>query len=84
MNSNTKTLPHNSDAENCVLGAIMLEESKFDSALEWLSPSDFYHKRHQILFETLLEERRLKRDLDLISVSEALRRTNQLEFVGGA
>lgn len=75
--------PHNTDAEMCVLGTILLEQNQLEAALETLTASDFYHSRHHTIFDIFREEKRQGRDLDLISVSDSLTKAGSLEKIGG-
>jgi replicative DNA helicase len=76
--------PHNLDAERAVLGAVLLEgREALPRVVEVLRPSDFYTEAHRALFETMLRLFDRGQPVDLITLSEELRRTDQLEFVGG-
>src|SRR5438874_579091 len=77
--------PHNLDAERAVLGAILLEgRETLPRVIEVLRPSDFYTEAHRAAYGTMLRLFDRGEPVDLITLSEELRRTDQLEFVGGA
>src|SRR5881398_276073 len=77
--------PHNLDAERAVLGAILLEgRETLPRVIEVLRPSDFYTEAHRAMYATMLRLFDRGEPDDLITLSEELRRTDQLEFVGGA
>lgn len=78
-----KTPPHNIDAEQSVLGALLLDNSAISRVLRFLSPEDFYLESHRVIFQTLLELEDDGQAADLVTVTEKLRRKNQLEKVGG-
>ncbi|MBI4635836.1 MAG: replicative DNA helicase [Candidatus Rokubacteria bacterium] len=76
--------PHNLDAERAVLGAVLLEGREcLPRLIELLRPSDFYTEAHRSMYETMLQLFDRGEPVDLITLSEELRRGDQLEFVGG-
>jgi replicative DNA helicase len=76
--------PHNLDAERAVLGAMLLEgREAVPRAIEVLRPSDFYTEAHRAIYDTMLRLFDRGEPVDLITLSEELRRTDQLTFVGG-
>ncbi len=76
--------PHNLDAERAVLGAILLEgRESLPRVIEVLRASDFYTEAHRALYDTILRLFDRSEPIDLITLSEELRRTDQLQFVGG-
>ncbi len=78
-----KVPPQSRDAEISVLGAMLFEESALVRALELLRSEYFYDENHRRIFlvmQTLFEK---NLPIDLITVSEELRKRNQLEDVGG-
>ncbi|HYE92205.1 MAG TPA: DnaB-like helicase N-terminal domain-containing protein, partial [Terriglobales bacterium] len=76
--------PHNLDAERAVLGAMLLEGREgLPRVIEILRPHDFYTEAHRAMFETMLRLFDRSEPVDLITLSEELRRTDQLDFVGG-
>src|SRR5213083_1320136 len=76
--------PHNLDAERAVLGAILLEgRETLPRVIEVLRPSDFYTEAHRVMYATMLRLFDRGEPVDLITLSEELRRAEQLEFVGG-
>jgi replicative DNA helicase len=76
--------PHNLDAERAVLGAVLLEgREALPRVIEALRPSDFYTEGHRAVYETMLRLFDRGEPVDLITLQEELRRTDQLEFTGG-
>jgi replicative DNA helicase len=76
--------PHNLDAERAVLGAMLLEgRDGLPRVIELLRPSDFYTEAHRAMYDTMLRLFDRGEPVDLITLSEELRRSDQLEFVGG-
>jgi replicative DNA helicase len=79
-----KGLPHNLEAERCVLGAIMLDNSLLNQAVELLKTDDFYLSSHRLIFDQMLNLTEKSRAVDFITLTDELRRAGQLESVGGA
>src|SRR2546425_4989338 len=76
--------PHNLDAERAVLGAILLEgRETLPRVIEVLKSSDFYTDAHRTIYETMLWLFDRGEPVDLITLSEELRRNSALEAVGG-
>src|SRR5216110_1149399 len=76
--------PHNLDAERAVLGAILLEgRETLPRVIEVLRPSDFYTEAHRATYSTMLRLFDRGEPVDLLTLQEELRRSDQLEFVGG-
>lgn len=75
--------PQNLEAEEAVLGSILLEQDSIISVMEFLVPDDFYRVAHQLIFAAMIELNQNSEAIDPITVSERLRQKNQIENVGG-
>ena len=75
--------PHNEEAERSVLGAAMLDKDALYDVLEVLRPKDFYNQNHKEIFEAISELARRNVAVDVLTVSEELKKRNVLEMVGG-
>ena len=75
--------PQNIEAEQAVLGAIFLEPSSLTVTSEILIPEDFYRSSHQKIFNVMLKLNDEGKAVDLITVTEELAATKNLEEVGG-
>jgi replicative DNA helicase len=76
--------PHNLDAERAVLGAVLLEgREALPRVVEVLTPSDFYTEANRVVYATMLHLFERGEPVDLITLTEELRREDQLSFVGG-
>src|SRR5262245_3679170 len=76
--------PHNLDAERAVLGAILLEgREALPRVVEVLRPSDFYTEAHRAIYRSMLNLFDHGEPVDLLTLQEDLRRTDQLALVGG-
>ncbi|EHQ92342.1 replicative DNA helicase [Desulfosporosinus youngiae] len=78
-----KVPPQNLEAEQAVLGAMMLEPEIGSSVFEMLQPEDFYRDNHRLIFSAVQELFEKGDPVDLVSVAEVLRRQGRLEQVGG-
>jgi replicative DNA helicase len=78
-----RVLPHNLEAERCVLGAILLNNDAFNLAAQLIDAVDFYREAHRRIFDAMvrLNERGLA--IDLVTLKEELGRAGHLEEVGG-
>ena len=67
---NEMSLPYSLEAEQSVLGAVLLDPECLSSVLEYLTPESFYRKQHQQLFSILLEMFTTAQPIDVITVLE--------------
>ncbi len=75
--------PHSIEAEQSVLGGLMLEASHFDSVAEVVGAADFYKAGHRLVFTVMVDLLEADQPIDVITVSEELNRRGELERVGG-
>lgn len=75
--------PHNDEAERSVLGAILLEPEALITASEIILPTDFYKIGHQKIFDAMLALSDRGEPVDVVTVTEQLSATQELENVGG-
>ena len=54
LESPNRQMPHSTDAEQAILGAMLLDEKVCEDVKLKLQPDDFYHHRHRIIYETML------------------------------
>jgi len=79
-----KIPPQAPDLEEAVLGAIMLEKDAILSVLDILEPGSFYKEAHQQIYEVAQSLSQQEKPIDLLTVTEELRKREKLEAVGGA
>lgn len=79
-----KIPPQAIELEEAVLGSIMLEKDALTTVIDFLSPEVFYKDNHRIIFETILTLFKESEPVDILTVTNALRDTGELELVGGA
>ncbi|MFZ5802265.1 MAG: replicative DNA helicase [Candidatus Omnitrophota bacterium] len=84
LNLLEKVPPQNRDAEASVLGAMLIEEAALVKAIETLRPVYFYEEKHRRIFEAMQHLFEINRPVDLVTVSEELKNSKQLEGVGGS
>lgn len=75
--------PHNLEAEESVLGSVMLSKIAASEVLETLQPEDFYREHHAMVFEAVRDLFSQGEPVDAITVSDELQRRGNLETVGG-
>ena len=79
-----KVPPHNEEAEQAALGAILLDNDAIDSALEYLRPDDFYSTANQRVFKAVLRlHSQGQQKADIITVVAELRQMGELDAAGG-
>jgi len=76
--------PQNNEAEQSVLGSVLLQPSALISAMEFLQTNDFYRRAHQLIFQTMMDLNERNEEIDVITVANLLETNNQLEDAGGA
>lgn len=75
--------PHAMDAEQSVLGGLMLEIKHFDDVSAVINLEDFYTKQHQAVFQAIRDLYHADRAVDLVTVIDYLENSKQLELAGG-
>ncbi|MDO3383283.1 replicative DNA helicase [Gilvimarinus algae] len=76
-------LPSSVEAEQAVLGGLMLDNSRLDAVLEIASEVDFYRDDHKLILRMMIELQEDAQPLDAVTLSEALERHGELERAGG-
>ncbi len=75
--------PQSIEAEQSVLGSLMLDKDAITKIADILSPSDFYRGTHQMVYQTMLELFDNHEAIDILSASQRLKEKKQLEEIGG-
>ncbi|MEE2023293.1 MULTISPECIES: replicative DNA helicase [Alkalimonas] len=78
-----KMPPHSIEAEQSVLGGLMLDNEAWDRVAEKVVEQDFYLRAHRMIFNALTKLAEQNQPMDLITVSQALEQNQQLDDVGG-
>jgi replicative DNA helicase len=79
----SQTVPFNNEAEQSVLGAILLDNRVMNDITDKIQADDFYQTRHKILFAAILELNRDNRPIDITTLTTVLKNKNQFLEVGG-
>ncbi len=75
--------PRDTDLEEAVLGALMLERDAYVTVCEILKPESFYEPKHRLIYEAIVGLGAAMRPIDMLTVTEQLRLNGTLEEVGG-
>jgi replicative DNA helicase len=75
--------PQNLEAEQCVLGSILLQQGALVKILELVAPADFYREAHRIIFAAMVALFEKNEPQDIITVTNILKDKNQLDEIGG-
>jgi len=79
-----RPLPYNLDAERSVLGAILLDNPALDIAMKKLKPEDFFLDQHRRVFLQMIALAEAQQAIDLVTLTDQLHRSGELEAAGGA
>ncbi|WP_179947263.1 replicative DNA helicase [Vibrio splendidus] len=79
----SKVPPHSLEAEQSVIGGLLLDNERWDTVAEKVVAKDFYSRPHRLIFEAVKDILEESSPLDLITLSEHLELREQLEEVGG-
>ncbi len=86
INYDTNTLkipPHSIEAEQAVLGGVMLDNNVWDQISEKLGIDDFYDQNHKAIFKVMINLSNDDKPIDIVTVSEFLEKKDELEKTGG-
>ncbi|MEN6374324.1 MAG: replicative DNA helicase [Smithella sp.] len=78
-----KIPPQNLEAEQSILGSVLLENSAINSVLEIMSKDDFYSEAHRKIFNVMVELSEKNEPVDIITLSNALKDRKLLDSIGG-
>jgi len=83
MRPGYRSPPHSREAEESVIGAVLLSEEAVNEVMDRIHPEDFYVPAHQAIFESMRELFDATQPIDAVTVSESLRSKGELEKIGG-
>ena len=78
-----KVPPHSIEAEQSVLGSMLIDPDSWDKVAELVTDNDFYNRSHQIIFRAITRLLNRSDPIDLITVSEELEKHDELDDAGG-
>lgn len=79
-----KILPHNEEAEQSVLGGILIDKDAINIASEILLPNHFYNDTHGIIFEAMLHLYQERKPIDILTLTTVLKKQKVYDKVGSA
>ena len=79
-----KVPPQSLDAEMSLLGAVLIDEEVIADVSELVAAKDFYDKRHHLIFQSMMRLYERHKPVDLLTLTEELKKKNELETVGGS
>lgn len=80
---NSTLIPQNIEAEEAVLGAILVNPVTITKVVEFLAPDSFYKPAHRYVYEAMIQLFNENERIDIVSVSEVLNLNSKLEIIGG-
>jgi len=84
MIDSKKLPPQNLDAEKSILGGILIENEVIHNVLEIVGPDDFYDERNKTIFQGIINLVQSNKPVDIITLTDELKKGDRLEGVGGA
>ena len=78
-----RVLPHNLEAEKCVLGSILIDNPSFNQAAEVIDAQDFFRDAHRRIFEKMVGLSERSQPIDPVTLKDELVRSGELDEVGG-
>lgn len=79
-----RAMPQNIDAEQAVLGGMLMNVNAVATVVETLHGDDFYRPAHALIFNTIIHHYARSAEIDPITIASTLDRDNQLDSIGGA
>ena len=80
----TKLPPQNTQAEASLLGSILVDPEAMTKIVDRVRPEDFYEQRHQTIFRQMLVLYEKQRPIDVLTLSEKLESSDELDLIGGS
>lgn len=84
VDQSIKLPPQNVEAEQSVLGGMLLQNDAINRIVEILRPDDFYREAHRKIYQAILELYQINEPADLVTVTNVLKKKGVLEDAGGA
>lgn len=78
-----KAVPHSIEAEQSVLGGLMLDNNAWDTVSETVTETDFYRRDHRLIFRTMERLVANHQPIDVVTLAEELDRIAELDNAGG-
>ncbi len=84
MNTPDKTIPANPEAEEAVLGSLLIDPDAIIKVASFLKPDDFYREKNGWIYQAILDLHERREPADFITLVDELERRDQIQQVGGA
>jgi replicative DNA helicase len=84
MASSLRVPPHSQEAEESVIGSLLLDKDTIIALGEFLKPEDFYDDRLKVIYESALELYENRTPIDVLTISEGLKKKKALKQIGGS
>src|SRR5690606_11181452 len=81
--SRVKVPPHSLEAEQAVIGGLMLDNRRFDEVSEIITSADFYRQDHRLIFGAVERLASESEPMDVVTLAEFLERAGDIEDAGG-
>ncbi|QXE19257.1 replicative DNA helicase [Clostridium sp. 001] len=83
MDTSIRSIPHNIEAEQGVIGSMLIDKTSIVEAMEVLNTEDFYKDSHKVIFDSILDLYKKDTAVDIITLTENLKSRSKLEAAGG-
>lgn len=83
MNAPDKTIPANPEAEEAVLGSLLIDPDAVIKVASFLEPDDFYREKNSWIYQAILDLHERREPADFVTLVDELERRDQLQQVGG-
>jgi len=79
----TRIPPHNQEAETCLLGSFLIDKDALIEVSQLVKPSYFYNDKNRLVFEAILSLYENRQPIDIVTVSNQLKKKKALKKIGG-
>lgn len=83
MDTPLRSMPHSIEAEQSVIGSMLIDKTSIAEAMEVLKPEDFYKDAHKLIFSSILELYQKDIAVDIVTLTENLKAKDKLDAAGG-
>ena len=83
MTTQDTLAPHNLEAEEATIGALLIDQDAILDLIEILEPGHFYLSKHRLIYQTILELFNRRKPVDMVTLTDELERQGQLDNIGG-
>ena len=84
MNTPDKTIPANPEAEEAVLGSLLIDPDAVIKIASFLAPDDFYREKNGWIYQAILDLHERREPADFVTLVDELERRDQIQQIGGA